>query len=102
MTAAKKPAVEDLTKEIAAAVVSGDVEIRSMPLEWLNAHRLLGKKWRELPAGTPAIVQRDNGSLLETTTTGKPYDLGGQPVVCCEGIAGPYHLRCIYLRAPKP
>lgn len=72
-----------------------------VPAVWVSAHYTLGKAWRELPAETPVIVVRDNGSVLETWTLRTPRELGGQPVVDCEGISGPYHLRCVYLRAKR-
>lgn len=72
---------------------------------WINAHTSLtassvvGKgTWRDLPIGTPVIVQRDDGTLLQTITLATPRELGGQPVVDVAGISGPYHLRCVYLR----
>ncbi len=53
----------------------------------------------KLPIGTRVLVQRDDGTLLETATRASPRDLGGQPVVDVEGIAGPYSMRRCYCPA---
>jgi hypothetical protein len=85
----------------AMAVTLPVVIAEAAPTEWICCLQQLGKNWRAMRVGTLCIVQRDNGSMLETVTSAPPYDLGGQPVVECKGVAGPYAMRLVYVRA-KP
>jgi hypothetical protein len=51
---------------------------------------------RALPIGTHVLVQRDNGTMLETVTLALPRDLGGQPVVDLQGLDEPYCMHLVY------
>lgn len=47
----------------------------------------------DLAIGTPVLVRRDDGTLLDTVTRSEPWQLGGGTwVVAVQGIAGGYAL----------
>ncbi len=102
LAAAAFDVASEITKRTAAgeamAVTLPVVIAEAGPTEWVCALR---SHWRTLRVGTLVIVQRDNGTMLETITDALPSVLGGQPVVTCKGIAGPYSLRRVFVRA-KP
>ena len=100
MTEAKHPIAKINGKKSELAAEKTDVVITyapSMPPApriWISARRFA---LRELEPGTPVIVQRGDGSLIETTIAVAPREIGGQPVVECVGVSGPYHLRLVYV-----
>jgi hypothetical protein len=78
---------------LADAATADIVVTRPGPVLWISARRV-----KTLPPGTEVLVVRADGSILQTVTTAETRELGGQPVVDCDGISGPYHLRCIFVR----
>lgn len=44
------------------------------------------------PEGTPVIVRKDDGTVIETKTRSAPWMLCGTAVVLLEGISGGYSL----------
>jgi hypothetical protein len=82
----EKPA---LGKEVAAAP-----DLPKAPREWVCV--LFVKDALALPIGTPVLVV-DDRRIVETRTTRKPSDRGGQPVVDLEAFDHPYAMHLVYV-----
>ncbi|HEU4731728.1 MAG TPA: hypothetical protein VFT22_27720 [Kofleriaceae bacterium] len=54
----------------------------------------------DLPVGTPVLVKRDNGTILETVTATEPWELDRVIVVLVDGIRGGYALSKVFVRQP--